>query len=182
MKKILLLAVVMFASLNASAQFYAGGSIGFGSVKPVGGGDGEFAFKILPEAGYQFTDQWAAGVTLGYSKGDFTMANGTENFNPATREVFIISPYARYTAMDFDPIKVFFDGELAFASIKDGGSYFALGVSPGIAISLTDEISFVTHLGFVGFENRSPEGSGKSGSKFGIDFRNSCSFGVYYNF
>ena len=69
MKKILLLAVVMFASLNASAQFYAGGSIGFGSVKPVGGGDSEFVFKILPEVGYQINDQWAAGAVLGYSKG-----------------------------------------------------------------------------------------------------------------
>ena len=47
MKKILLLAVVLFASLNASAQFYVGGSVGFGSVKPVGGGDSEFVFKIL---------------------------------------------------------------------------------------------------------------------------------------
>ena len=182
MKKILLTIVAVLAAVNMNAQFYVGGSVGFGSVKPVGGGDSEFAFKILPEAGYQINDQWAAGLTLGYSKGDFLMASGTEDFRAATREVFTIAPYARYTAMDFDPIKVFFDGLLNFSSIKNGGSYFGLGVSPGIAISLTDEISFVTHLGFVGFENRSPEGSGKSGSKFGIDFRNNCSFGVYYNF
>ena len=50
MKKILLLAVVMFASLNASAQFYAGGSIGFGSVKPVGGGDSESFSKSCPKS------------------------------------------------------------------------------------------------------------------------------------
>ena len=52
MKKILLLAVVMFASLNASAQFYVGGSVGFGSVKPVGGGDSEFIFRILQISSY----------------------------------------------------------------------------------------------------------------------------------
>ena len=182
MKKILLLAVVLFASLNASAQFYAGGSIGFGSVKPVNGGDSEFLFKILPEVGYQINDKWAAGAVLGYSKGDFAMASGTESFGTTGREVFQISPYARYTAVEWDPVKLFFDGEVSFASIKNGGSYFALGVSPGIAVALTDKVSFVTHLGFLGFENRSPEGSGKSGTKFGLDFRNSCSFGVYYNF
>ena len=62
MKKILLLAVVLFASLNASAQFYVGGSVGFGSVKPVGGEDSEFVFKILPEFGYNLNDKWAIGA------------------------------------------------------------------------------------------------------------------------
>ena len=52
MKKILLLAVVLFASLNASAQFYVGGSVGFGSVKPVGGGDSE-ATQSLSSGSFQ---------------------------------------------------------------------------------------------------------------------------------
>lgn len=180
MKKILLLAVVMFASLNASAQFYVGGSVGFGSVKQ-GGGDSEFTFKILPELGYQLNDQWAVGATLGYQKGACDI--GSVNFNQnVTTEVFIISPYARYTAFDWDQVSLFFDGGISFGSYKDTGTYFGLGVSPGVAVKLTDEISFVTHIGFLGFENFSPDGGGKSSSIFGLDFKNSCSFGVYYNF
>jgi len=185
MKKFLLTIVAVLTAVNMNAQFYAGGSIGFGSVKPVGGGDSEFLFKILPEIGYNINDKWAAGIVIGYTKGDFTMGSGVDDFgnaNGVAREAFIVSPYARYTAVEWEPVKLFLDGELGFASIKNAGSYFNLGVSPGIAITLTDQISFVTHLGFLGFENRSPEGSGKSGSKFGIDFRNNCSFGVYYNF
>ena len=188
MKKILLLAVVMFASLNASAQFYVGGSVGFGSVKPVGGGDSEFIFRILPEMGYNLNDQWAVGAVLGYQKGfPYTGQNlGTGEYNTlyssSKAEAFTIAPYVRYTAMEWDMVKFFFDGGMAFQSIKDTGTNISLGVRPGVALSLTDEISFVAHLGFLGFENFSPKGDGKSGSSFGLDFANNCSFGVYFNF
>ena len=152
MKKILLLAVVMFASLNASAQFYAGGSVGFGSVKPIGGGDSEFVFKILPELGYQLNDQWAVGAVLGYQKGGLDL--GSVNFNQYQNskvEVFLISPYARYTAFDWDQVSLFFDGGITFGSFKDTGTYFNLGISPGVAVKICDEISFVAHIGFIWF-------------------------------
>lgn len=186
MKKILLLAVVMFASLNASAQFYVGGSVGFGSVKPIGGGDSEFIFKILPEVGYNLNEQWAVGATLGYQKGVMALGSGAETINTqasySKTELFTIAPYARYTAIEWDMVKLFFDGGLTFGSYKDSGTYIAVGVRPGVAVSLTDEISFVAHLGFLGFENFSPKGGGNSGSTFGVDFSNNCSFGVYFNF
>ena len=97
-------------------------------------------------------------------------------------EEFIINPYARYSAITWDPVTLFFDGSLAFASVIDRGTRFGLGVKPGIAIALTDHISFVTHLGFVGFDTFSPKGGGGSSTSFGVDFRNNCTFGVYYNF
>ena len=186
MKKILLLAVVMFASLNANAQFYVGGSVGFGSVKPIGGSDSEFTFKILPELGYQLNEQWAVGATLGYQKGAMNLGSGPwtidSQYANSKGEVFLIAPYARYTAFDWDQVSLFFDGGMVFGSYKDAGTYIAFGINPGLAVKLTDEISFVTHIGFLGFENYSPKGGGNSGSTFGLDFKNSCSFGVYYNF
>ncbi len=198
MKKILLLAVVLFASLNASAQFYVGGSVGFGSVKPSGGGDSEFVFKLLPEIGYNLNDQWAIGTVIGYQKGmplsGVNIGSGNDNVTLGTTsnmnvqvsysqvETFTISPYARYTAMQWDMVNLFFDGGLTFGSVKDMGTYFSLGVRPGLAVKLCDEISFVAHLGFLGFENFSPKGGGKSATNFGLEFTNSCSFGVYFNF
>jgi hypothetical protein len=186
MKKILLLAVVMFASLNASAQFYVGGSVGFGSVKPIGGSDSEFIFKILPEIGYNLNDQWAVGATLGYQKGVLALGSGAENIDAqytlSKTELFTIAPYARYTAIEWDMVKLFLDGGMAFGSYKDAGTYINVGIRPGVAICLTDEVSFVAHLGFFGFENYSPKGGGNSGSTFGVDFSNNCSFGVYFNF
>jgi len=186
MKKILLLAVVLVASLTASAQVYVGGSIGFGSVKPIGGGDSEFTFKILPEIGYNLNDQWATGVILGYKKGTCSIGHG--DYDASDAETFVINPYARYTAIEWDMVKLILDGGLSFESTKDFGSNFALGINPGIVVSLSDEISFVAHLGFLGFETFSPgdnlkaRGYTKSGNEFGLDFRNNCSFGVYFNF
>ena len=181
MKKILLLAVVLFASLNASAQWYIGGSVGFGSVKPAGG-DSEAVFYILPEIGYNLNDKWAVGAIVGYHKGDGISAAINSNSQINLIEEFIINPYARYSAITWDPVTLFFDGSLAFASVIDRGTRFGLGVKPGIAIALTDHISFVTHLGFVGFDTFSPKGGGGSSTSFGVDFRNNCTFGVYYNF
>ena len=181
MKKILLLAVVLFASLNASAQWYIGGSVGFGSVKPAGG-DSEAVFSTLPEIGYNLNDKWAVGAIVGYHKGDGISAAINSNSQINLIEEFIINPYARYSAITWDSVTLFFDGSLAFASVIDRGTRFGLGVKPGIAIALTDHISFVTHLGFVGFDTFSPKGGGGSSTSFGVDFRNNCTFGVYYNF
>ena len=182
MKKILLLAVVLFASLNASAQWYIGGSVGFGSVKP-SGGDSEAVFSILPELGYQLNDKWSVGAKVGYHKGDGIAAviNSTNTRVDLTEE-FIIRPYARYSAFTWDPVTVFFDGGIRFASVVDQGTRFGLGVEPGVAVTLTDHITFVTHLGYVGFDTFSPKGGGGSSTRFGVDYSNNCSFGVYYNF
>jgi len=180
MKKILLLAAVMLTSLTVSAQVYVGGSFGFGSVK-IGGGDAEAVYKILPEVGYVMNDSWAFGAVLGYQKGECTLGEGAF-VQDNTTEAFIISPYARYTPLRWGQVSVIFDGGLGYASYKDLGTQFMLGVRPGVAISLGDHFSFVTHLGFVGFETFSPDGGGKSSNAFGVDLKNNCSFGVYYSF
>ncbi len=180
MKKILLTIVAVMAAINMSAQVYVGGSIGFGSVK-AGAGDSEATYKFIPEVGYNLNDEWAFGAALGYQKGACSIGNG--NFTQdVTTEIFAIDAYARYTPWDFDLVKVFFDGGFGFGSIKDGGTLFNFGVKPGVALCVTDEISFVAHIGFFGFENYSPKGDGKSSNAFGLDLGNSVSFGVYYNF
>lgn len=181
MKKVLLMVMVMFASVAASAQVFVGGSVGFGSVKPIGGGDSEATYKIVPEIGYNFNDQWAVGLALGYQKGSCTLGSLGYSQDVKT-EVFGIEPYARFTPVEWESVKLFFDGGISFESLKDVGTNFALGIRPGVAITLTDEISFVTHLGFLGFETFSPKGGGKSGSEFGLDLSNKVSFGVYFNF
>ena len=187
MKKVLLMVVVLFASMAASAQVYVGGSLGFASVKPIGGGDSETTYKIVPEVGYNFSDQFAIGIALGYRKGSCSLGKA-EYSQDVTTEVFGINPYARYSPVEWDPVKLFFDGGIGFESLKDMGSNFAVGIRPGVAVTLSERVSFVAHLGFLGFETFSPSGklkdSGvtKSSSAFGLDLSNSIDFGVYFNF
>jgi hypothetical protein len=180
MKKILMTMVAVFAAMNMNAQVYVGGSVGFGSAK-AGSGDSESTYKIVPEIGYNLNSEWAIGVALGYQKG--TCNFGEFDFNPGKTEVFMVSPYARYTALNSKMVKVFFDGGVGFASYKDLGSAFQVGLRPGIALKASDKISLVAHVGFVGFETFSPKGDGDSSNAFGLNLDgNNIMFGVYYNF
>ena len=180
MKKILMTMVAAFAAVSMNAQVYVGGSVGFGSAK-MGGGDSESTYKIIPEIGYNLNDQWAVGIALGYQKG--TCNFGNLDFNPGKREAFSVNPYARYTFLKSDMVNLFVDGGVGFASIKDTGSAFQVGLHPGIALNASEKISLVAHLGFVGFETFSPKGDGESSNAFGLNFDNAnIMLGVYYNF
>ena len=139
--------VAVFAAMNMNAQVYVGGSVGFGSAK-VGGGESESTYKIVPEIGYNLNDQWAIGASLGYQKGACNF--GSFDFAPGDTEIFTVNPYARYTFLNSNMVNVFIDGGLGFASVKDGGSLFQVGLRPGIALKANDKISFVAHIGFVG--------------------------------
>ena len=181
MKKILITIAAAFAAVTMNAQVFVGGSIGVGSFK-VGGGDAETCYKFIPEVGYNLNDEWAIGLTLGYSKGTCSLIN-TQFDQDVTTELFQICPYARYTFLKTKYVNAFVDGGLGFGSFKDQGTLFSLGLKPGVAVNLTEALSFVTHVGFVGMQNFSPKGGGKSSTNVGVDVDNSnVSFGLYYNF
>ena len=179
MKKFMMLIVSLAAAMNLNAQVYVGGSVGFGSVE-AGGGGSESTYKIVPEIGYNLNSEWAVGVGLGYQKGVCNFGN--LNFTPSKTEVFVVNPYIRYTFLNSNMVNVFFDGGLGFASYKDAGSAFQAGISPGVALKASDKISFVAHIGFVGFETYSPKGDGASSNAFGVNLDgNNITFGIYYN-
>ena len=172
--------VAAMVAMTMNAQIYVGGSVGFGSAK-LGGGDSESTYKIVPEVGYNLNEQWAIGVMVGYQKGSCDFGN--LDFNPGKTEAFVVSPYARYTALNTKMVNVFIDGGVGFASYKDLGSAFQVGLRPGIALKASDAISLVAHVGFVGFETFSPKGDGDSSNAFGLNLdSSSIMFGVYYNF
>lgn len=182
MKKIMMTLIAAVAIVaSADAQVYVGGSVGFGSVK-VGGGDSETTYKIVPEIGYNLNKDWAIGMKIGYQKGACNMVSEIINQDVKT-EVFQVNPYVRYTFVHSKYVNVFIDGGFGIASYKDNGTQFDLGVTPGVAVNLTDKLSFVSHFGFAGFKTFSPKGDGKSSDKWGIDLdQNNLTFGLYYNF
>ena len=94
-----------------------------------------------------------------------------------------MNPYVRYTAVKSKLINVFVDGGVGFGSYKDKGTQFELGLRPGVAVNLNENISFVAHVGFVGFESFSPKGDGDSSNTVGVDLDgNNVTFGLYFNF
>ncbi len=188
MKKFFVMAMVALASLGASAEgLYVGGSLGF---YHEGSSDNSHAintFTILPEVGYNLTDKFALGTTIGFES-QATCRTGISS------NMFQFNPYARFTYFKSDNnlINLFVDGGidlgLGWVSTKDDSSdtgvIYGIGFRPGVAINITDKFSFVTHVGFLGYKgaNDTAKMAGyKNQGGLSLDSRD-LTFGFYYNF
>lgn len=168
MKKGLILLFAIMATLTVNAQLYVGGSVGFASEK-IKGEDSETTFKIMPEIGYNFSDNWAVGATLGYQKNEY--------------KTFQIAPYVRYTFLKSDLLNLFVDGQFSYINMKedvDGAesmSGFGIAVKPGLAVNVSKNISLVAKYGLLGYQKV------EDYSTFGLDIDASkLEFGFIYNF
>lgn len=184
MKKILMTLATLFVAVCANAQVFIGGTAGVASF----GGEGDddhTTFKILPEIGYNINNNWAVGTVIGYEKGSFSMLN-EHLAGAADIKAFEIAPYARYTFVHSKYINLFIDGGIGFAAGKAGDDDFTafhIGLQPGLAVNLNRHVSFVSKVGFLGYESVNPDGDNNNTHAFGLDVNgNNIQFGVYYNF
>ena len=180
MKKILMTMVAAFAAVSMNAQVYIGGSVAIEawSSQKLAGDKSETAFKIMPEIGYNLSDEWAIGTVIGYQSDKFNGVNGV------SESAFSIAPYARYTFAKLGKVNLFVDGGLAFTSAsKADWTEIAVGFQPGLAVNLNDKLSFVSHIGFLGWDQLNPDGDDNNISKFGLNLdATNITFGLYYNF
>ena len=147
------LVAAMFA-VCASAQIYVGGNVGIASYEVHN--EDETVYSILPEVGYKFNDNWAAGVMFGWSKGGLTStSNGLALEHLA--KTFEINPYKHYNG---------------------GDDVLSIGLKPGVELKL-DKFSLIAHVGFIGYQ----KDDNTDKSIWGMDFNgNNIMLGVYYNF
>ena len=176
MKKIVLTMMAAMVAVVMDAQVYVGGSVGFQTVSH--DGNSTTAFTLKPEVGYNLNEDWAIGMAFGYSE------SGKDESKVKT---FIINPYARYNAVKLDKVTLFLDGAFEYTNTKYDKykiNKWGLGVKPGIAVALTDNLSLVSHMGFIGYSSSKPDYDGaKATNTFGVDLdANSIDFGLYYNF
>lgn len=181
MKKVMMTLVAAMITVAASAQVYVGGSLGIGSVK-LGANDAKTSFKIVPEIGYNINDEWAVGLAIGYQQGECKLGKA-DYLQETEMKLFGVNPYVRNTFLRTKYVNVFVDGGLTYQTIKDFGSDFQVGLKPGVAVNFNDKLSFVAHIGFIGYETFSPKGDGKSSNTVGVDLDgNNIMFGLYWNF
>jgi hypothetical protein len=177
MKKILMTLAMGMMALTMNAQMYVGGSFGLQSVTPEVG-DGETSFQILPEIGFQFDEKWGAGVQIGY------ISDKGGAYDLDAESAFAFAPYVRYTALKLKNVNLFLDGGFDYLQSKNPKiNIFGVCIKPGVAVNLNENISFVAHVGFVGFESFSPKGDGDSSNTVGVDLDgNNVTFCLYFNF
>ncbi len=184
MKKFLMTIAAAFVAVSMSAQVYLGGSVAFQawSNQKALGDKSETVFKILPEIGYNLNDEWAIGAVIGYQSNKWDKVDdGVEGKHESA---FTFNPYARYTFANLGKVNLFVDGGVDFTTYTKGDqTNLGIGFKPGLAVNLTDKLSFVSHLGFVGYKLWNPDGDDNNTSMFGLDFDSSnVTFGLYYNF
>ena len=171
-----------FVAVSMSAQVYVGGSVSvnaFSSQKfaATHADQSETTFKILPEIGYNLNEEWAIGTVIGYENNKWDRIEGSES-------AFTFNPYARYTFLKSGKVSLFVDGGVDFTTAsKADWTRLGIGLKPGLAVSLSDNISFVSHVGFVGYKVTNPDGDDNNTSKVGVDLSGeNLTFGLYFNF
>lgn len=169
MNKLFLTFAFAVCAMAMNAQLYVGGEVGAWRDWDAN----HTTFFVQPEVGYNLNDQWAVGLELGYMN----------NYdNGAKENVFGLAPYARYTFAKFGSVNLFVDGGLAYYASDAAGDpkSFQIGVKPGVAVNLTEKLSFVSHVGFLGYRDSDLLGQA-SGLGFNLDGQD-LSFGLYLNF
>lgn len=178
MKKFFVIMAMAVMAVSANAQVYVGGGVGLASIS-VSGGDDVTAFKLLPEVGYNFNQDWAAGVAFGWA-----------GINKGGEKAFSVNPYARYTFVHTDLVNVFIDGGVTYEHEYGNNSYgkidndnLSIGFKPGVALNLSKNLSFVAHFGFLGWEQEKDNNTKTKTNKWGVNIDgNNIQFGLYLNF
>ena len=108
MKKIVILFFVVMVALSAKAQFYVGGNVALWHNDDAD----NTSFLIEPELGYNLSEQWAVGATLGFAHN----SEETAGFKNA----FSFAPYVRYSYYENKVVRLFLERE----SLKNRGFPF----------------------------------------------------------
>ena len=173
MKKLVLTIAIVLGAISVSAQevgqFWVGGSLGVMNTKP-DEGDGSTTFKIMPEVGYQLSDNLGVALRLGYIDYD-----GPSEFS--------VEAFARYSFLKGDIGGLFVDGGLGFSSFDpeegDSTDEIKVGFRPGVYINVTDRVKLTGTFGWLGF-TQVKDGD----STFGLDLTpaNVATLGVTFSF
>lgn len=175
-KKLLLVVAFVACSLGANAQIWMGGSLGMG-FRAFEDADTETTFSLKPEIGYTLNKKWDLAIGIGFA--NYSNELGHKDANHS--ELYV-APYARYTFARTGKLGFFVDGGFDVGIYKpkhgDSTSVFWIGLRPGLKFAASDKITFVAHLGSLGFRSVQD-----SYSEFGLNVDNTnLSFGMYWSF
>ena len=138
MKKTLFAIALAMIATAGSAQVFVGGGLGLSSSKYKDADHSSTSFNLSPEAGYVLDDVWSFGLPISL---DFSKTATDKAWDREGTTTWSIAPYARYTFFKSGIISCFVDGILGFSGVTDSDTNVSLAVAPGIAVSVTDNIS-----------------------------------------
>lgn len=174
MKKVLLGAALIITAM-ASAQkgsVLVGGNIGFSSDKV---GDAKStSFEFNPKVGYQFADQWTAGVEGAIASVDTDWSEKTENYK--------VGGFVRYTHSLSETFSVFADLGAGYQneSLNNAKGVYA-SLVPNLFINMKNGFGLNFSIGGAGYNNLDGRNDARRES-FGFDFGKTFNIGISKNF
>lgn len=197
MKKTLLIgAITIFGAMNAQKNtILVGGDVAFNTVKEKDTNSSlttdQFSFN--PRVGYQFTDNWTAGVRLGIGTEKKTAkVTGLSDASTKTN-AFLYGVFARYT-MPFNETFAAY-GELdvyatngkkttsvANVSSTDKTTGFGVMFTPNLFINFKNSFGLNFNIGGLGYTSEKVKDTDFKTNQFGFGFGKGVTVGISKNF
>ncbi len=187
MKKVLFVALVLVSIsqlVNAqTGSLLVGGSIDIGSTKqPSTPNNTKISnFNFSPTVGYQFTDNWTAGLVA-----DIGSSKYTNSANVSTKtNSFDIGPFIRYAKSLSGVFAVYGQLQGAFGSSKTTGfsstTTAAVSAFPAIFINVKNGFGLNFNVGGISYNSSKPSGVGST-NVFDLNFGKEVGIGISKNF
>ncbi|MFT3701403.1 MAG: outer membrane beta-barrel protein [Agriterribacter sp.] len=185
MKKLLfivLTAVSISQTVKAqTGSVLVGGSIDFSSAKipgtPTDTKSNSFSFS--PTVGYQFNDNWTAGLVAGIGSSKTTYPNNTYKSS-----YFNAGPFIRYAKGISNMFAVYGQFQSTFGSGKTNGvksSSANVTAFPALFINFKDSFGLNFTIGGIEYNSSKPSGD-RATNQFNLTFGRSVGIGVSKNF
>lgn len=218
MKKLFITIAFVAAAMFAQAQFFVGGNIGLNTqsskitveqngVSASADGPKWFGFEFNPSVGYMFNDNMGVGLDLVFVYGKETEKG--DDYTLTTKGTTLgFAPYFRYVFAEVDNFKFYADAKIDYrwrtpkATLEQDGvslsmdgdktSQLFLGVVPGMAYQLTDNISMncqlnILSLGYTSTKLEEKDDDVTTTTKysefdFGVNDATPITIGFFYTF
>lgn len=186
MKKVLFFAsafVIVSQALKAqTGSILVGGSINFSSTKiPSSPNNIKYtSFDFNPTIGYQFTDNWTAGLVA-----DIGTANNTNAAGAGLKEnIFGVGPFVRYAKSLSNIFAIYGQVQGVFGTDKLGNvksNTAGISAFPAVFINVKNGFGLNFTVGGISYSSSKPSG-GSSTNTFGLTFGKSVGIGLSKNF
>jgi hypothetical protein len=208
MKKLFIIAFLgSFSFSNAQKGSYlVDGSIGFNTSRS-SDGYGRISdinsFSISPKIGYQYNENWTAGLQLSFSNGNRVSYNNNypNSTNSESSKGLNYGGFLRYNKKISDIFNFFTDFNLGFNNVKNTSEYidtfgfknknsedyngFNASIIPAVSLNIKDNFRLNFSFGGLGYSYSNVEniyGIKSFNSGFGINFGQTYAFGISKNF
>jgi hypothetical protein len=202
MKKLLVVsAIALFGAMNAQKNtILVGGNISLESVKNKSNStttsEGN-AFEFNPTIGYQFADNWTAGVRLGVGTEKITMPITATSYEATKKtNTFTYGVFGRYTLPLNETFAAFGDldvyagnGKLTYSSNVPGDvsstsktTNFGVKFTPNLFINFKNSFGLNFNIGSLGYETNKLKDSDIKTNSFGFGFGKGVTVGISKNF